>query len=829
MGKLHSQLALFGAIDDEVVRRNDPRTTAIVERFLPGTTGYGQRGWFAQLRKFVDDLSPSGQVEFPSRDDALRDLVRAERTDTEVARRAFIRQIRPGVLHTLVESGADLAPEVDTVNPLTPSTLARATYAAAVLAKIEGPRVAPIAPSRPRCVRWHDGNILHILDPSDPVEIDPLDEFLEMAIPPPATQLRGIDVLPVSPAVRDMISDNSNLARGRDDWEPFMQRVADPRIAGYPPPCVGRLRTIDGQLCTVVSTEVFTKRVHLEQVEAIVDPRNWKQTLPSFFCDMQPRTDDADGWSRILECVSTECREYTLRTALRYWNAERHEDGIYINYDLADDRRGDSGLVEVDCGYIWITRLRGGGVRIKTSKALKICGLSPTAVAALACFSGWAQVGIDMLVNAALDPHADTVVFSTSRSSGADSVDAARTPVSTSPDETRLPGLPPGFRQDLVEDTAQQLDRYIAAMTRLTKDVLRRWQDGLSRTDVQRLGERFGEEMTTLAVGSFDSVMGNFRPRPAESPESAGSPTEVSDHPDVVDRVAGAARRVVEQSRSVADTAAAKIDADAYSASDMVDTANRFAAIAIRGWLDLTTIALGAEPGTGSAPSSTVSPSLPTQPKLAGQGTGAALRSMAELVNRTFHNNLDIVSQLVDDRIPESASPVAEHMANVARRMADQAHTVIKDAATKVETDGYSVDDYARTLTELGDVGLINGIEITGTALIGPGRHETKPIVSDEFLIQHADPSQRHLLSLAAPLTLAGRSDTTIPEDCVTFAPVDCVLPAGTSTFRIRIRTAGLRSGIYLGVAWAVPLDESDSPLTDEPVREQVVPLIIGL
>src|SRR6476661_9470221 len=73
MGKLHSQLALFGSIDDEVVRRNDPRTSAIVEKFLPGTTGYGQRGWFGELRTFINRLAGTS-VEFPSREEALLDL-----------------------------------------------------------------------------------------------------------------------------------------------------------------------------------------------------------------------------------------------------------------------------------------------------------------------------------------------------------------------------------------------------------------------------------------------------------------------------------------------------------------------------------------------------------------------------------------------------------------------------------------------------------------------------------------------------------------------------------------------------------------------------------
>ena len=44
-----------------------------MESFLPGTTGYGQRGWFRELRTFIDRLAGTS-VEFPSREEALLDL-----------------------------------------------------------------------------------------------------------------------------------------------------------------------------------------------------------------------------------------------------------------------------------------------------------------------------------------------------------------------------------------------------------------------------------------------------------------------------------------------------------------------------------------------------------------------------------------------------------------------------------------------------------------------------------------------------------------------------------------------------------------------------------
>src|SRR5690349_19327680 len=58
---LKQQLAYYGAIDDEVVAaqkgdsRKDAEIIATVERLLPNTTGFGQAGWFQELKQFLAD------------------------------------------------------------------------------------------------------------------------------------------------------------------------------------------------------------------------------------------------------------------------------------------------------------------------------------------------------------------------------------------------------------------------------------------------------------------------------------------------------------------------------------------------------------------------------------------------------------------------------------------------------------------------------------------------------------------------------------------------------------------------------------------------------
>jgi len=90
--------------------------------------------------------------------------------------------------------------------------------------------------------------------------------------------------------------------------------------------------------------------------------------------------------------------------ALVFWKAKLPDGSVYINYDVDPDRDNDSGLVEVDSGYIWITPKVPGqakGVRIRTSKLERVSGLSPTASAALACLLGWGNQAHEMLAGTA--------------------------------------------------------------------------------------------------------------------------------------------------------------------------------------------------------------------------------------------------------------------------------------------------------------------------------------------------------------------------------------------------------------------------------------------
>jgi hypothetical protein len=312
---------------------------------------------------------------------------------------------------------------------------------------------------------------------------------------------------------------------------------------------------------------------------------------------------------------------------------------------------------------------------------------------------------------------------------------------------------------------------------------------------------------------------------------------------DIVDRLAAMARRMVSDSKTVAVAAADRIDNDTYTADVMAETASKLAGIVAKGWVDLASIALNQlDAEKLSAPAESVASSVRTTEifaaelrrmnaaaptRVTGNGVGAAITVMTELVNLAFHRNLDIASKFIGDRVPGSATVVTDQMTKVLHRAADQARTEVDDAAERLDTKGYGPNDWATTLTRLTDVALINGIELIGTAVVGPARYEPTHLTSEYFAVPGAHPDHRHELSLVAPLQLAGGGQS-IGAECVAFDPPDCVLPAGTNRFRLRVKPTGLPSGVYLGSVWAVAHDAAGGQV-GEPVSEEFIPVIIGL
>jgi hypothetical protein len=87
MATLQSLMALYGALDTAVVESgNDPAVAAIVERYLPGTTG-PNAGWFREIQEFVDRL-PGERMPWPDVDAAAYDLFERRNVDVTSPQKA---------------------------------------------------------------------------------------------------------------------------------------------------------------------------------------------------------------------------------------------------------------------------------------------------------------------------------------------------------------------------------------------------------------------------------------------------------------------------------------------------------------------------------------------------------------------------------------------------------------------------------------------------------------------------------------------------------------------------------------------------------------------
>jgi hypothetical protein len=354
MSKLHSQLALFGAIDQEVTNAKKCLAAGaadsdaikyagvidMVGEFLPGTAGFGQHGWYSELASFFnrpDVLRSCVGFEFPTISVALNEL-----------RKAYVDE--------------------DDRDPV----LARAAYAAIILEKIYNLTDRG---------RTDDNDVLSILRPA----------------------LRSWTTGDVDDAVAALEA-RIVAINNRQAWLTHVGDAVNTEFAERAFACVGTLKKVDGQYSAFITTDTTDDELTVGDLAKIVEPINWADCC-AFFCKMtaqdEPFTDE--GATRVSERISGQCAEYFIDTALTFWKAEQSDGSIFINYDLDSQRDNDTGLVEVDSGYIWITPIpgRATGVRIRTSKLERVSGLSPTATATLASLLGWGNHAHEMLAGTA--------------------------------------------------------------------------------------------------------------------------------------------------------------------------------------------------------------------------------------------------------------------------------------------------------------------------------------------------------------------------------------------------------------------------------------------
>jgi hypothetical protein len=526
---LQSQLSFFGAIDEAVLfakdghGENPDAVLRIVGTLLPGTTGFGQAGWYRELQDFanrpgVRDPGLTTPVTFPSVEQALEYLQTEDHGE----------RMRLATAALGTEPTPPPAPEPTTEPPSPPP-----------------PEPPPPPPPEPtgRPARLPERVAGEYVSYQDPVLARSayaamvLEIIVNLGGLPP--DLRGISDLPgqimgaavnfwagtpnqfnpgdprSDQTVRRLLNEAKRV-KSRDQWRRFAAKNVDQKFADQSLPCFGTLEEFGGQYCSTLYTETTDGDLKVDDIEKIIDPRNWK-LYSKFFCDViaQNPAYTKPGWARILEKIGPECNEWRMETALLFYYGKDASGGIFLNYDLDPLRDGDSGMVEVDNGYIWITPLNGTdpskkGVKIRTSKQERVQGLSPTATAALGCLLGWGTAANDLLSGTASmvlkNGSIVTEPFQPTVENGKEKLTGVGQPVG-GPAK-----LPPDFGHAM-GDVRDLLNDLVDRTRDVTADAATRWLDGMTREDVKEITKEFGKQLEQFAVEAYKTVESNVKPQ----------------------------------------------------------------------------------------------------------------------------------------------------------------------------------------------------------------------------------------------------------------------------------------------------------------------------
>jgi hypothetical protein len=371
MAALRSLLAIYGALDDVIIRSDDPRVAATVDAFLPMASA--NTGWYSEIETFFFGADAQ---RTPDLDAALRDI------------------------------GIDIL----SGNPLTTAQKSRLFFAVSAVTRVR--QVVPTAfPSLPPPAEESEDQS----DGGSGVQNDEgFDNWLAFAL-----AAVGPENISEEERLAQAITLKDEVAirfPNRQSFYAFRAYAAEQRwivdeTLGIPL-CQATIVDIHGIESVVVDTEASSDKVSLNELKAIVNPYNWHDNYPDFFCGMTPcrRPDRADGWRRVLEEVGfCKYEGLNLRTLLKYVTTEESLYEARLDYDL-DEPRGPEGdgQVTVDRGFInmWSPNRNPDqrGVRVRTRKVVHINGFLPYAQARLVCITGYASASNEFLFGAASNP-----------------------------------------------------------------------------------------------------------------------------------------------------------------------------------------------------------------------------------------------------------------------------------------------------------------------------------------------------------------------------------------------------------------------------------------
>jgi hypothetical protein len=299
-------LSFFGAIDEAVLfakeghGANPDAVLRIVETLLPGTTGFGQAGWYRELEQFanrpgVRNRDFHGPVTFPSVTAALGYLQAADSDERMRLATAALGGPTPELSSRPVTEPQSEEPLAEPTPqppggpaaepPGTPAALpervgnyttyhdpvlARASYAAMVLASIDNLGGTPPALSReiPDLPAQIMGAAVNFWADT-PANFNPDNPTSDLT-------------------VRSLLEEAKKV-KSRKQWHSFAEKKLSKKFADQSLPCFGTLEADADQYCSTLYTDATDEKLSVNDIKQIVDPRNWSLCC-KFFCTVAAQT-----------------------------------------------------------------------------------------------------------------------------------------------------------------------------------------------------------------------------------------------------------------------------------------------------------------------------------------------------------------------------------------------------------------------------------------------------------------------------------------------------------------------------------------------------------
>ena len=362
MSTIRAILEIQGCLDTAVVVTRDPRVIEIADAFLPGTSANAQ--WYPEIEAFMFPRGSDGESAPRTRADPVEALAEFQKEWLELRRRPTAPEASKFIygLGAVINLTRTVPMDLLAFDDLLADDREQRALLTAVFALTGGQ------------------------EPTERTQIV-YEERLD--------------------AIVDLFANDFN---GWEDWYRITPRLVDLGIlttdAASVPLCVASVVTVDGIESVVIDTELSSDDVSLDALKAVVDPRNWHDDCPSFFCDMQYKGLRTDGWRKVLEtvgfCDYSSLISPRLVTMLKFYKTTVNGPVTYearLDYDLNDpvpDPESD-GKITVDRGFINMWTKDNGDpsqppVFVRTRKVCHIEGLRPYTMKRFVCaFYGFAM------------------------------------------------------------------------------------------------------------------------------------------------------------------------------------------------------------------------------------------------------------------------------------------------------------------------------------------------------------------------------------------------------------------------------------------------------